>query len=247
MQQLEIINEIEYKVGEVNFNKEKVKNEVEEYIKKFDNLIITDYEEIKDFKEIRANLNKVIKTIEDKRKLIKAEYSTPLTQFEKDVKEIVSIIDNVNSKIDIQIKDFEQKQKDAKKELIIKYLEKYNLAEYLDLIFKEEWLNKTCSITTIEDELIAIEEKIKGELLAIENFSTSNIEKAELLNDYKKSLDLAGTMQKYNERKNVIKSVVNNDDNTKHNITLEICATKGEMEMIKDLLEKLNVEYKRVK
>lgn len=247
MQQLEIINEIEYKVGEVNFNKEKVKNEVEEYIRKFDNLIITDYEEIKDFKEIRANLNKVIKTIEDKRKLIKLEYSTPLTQFEKDVKEIVSVIDNVNSKIDIQIKEFEQKQKENKKELIMQYLQTYNLTEYLDLIFKEEWLNKTYSITTIETELIGIEEKIKAELLAIENFSTSNIEKAELLNDYKKSLDLAGTMQKYNERKNVIKTVVNNDDKTKHNITLEICATKGEMEMIKDLLEKLNVEYKRVK
>lgn len=247
MQELELLNEIKFKVGEIEFNKDKIKNEVIEYIKKFDNLIITEQDAIKDFKDIRANLNKVIKEIDDRRKQVKNEYNKPLNDFEKDVKEITNLINDVNSKIDIQIKDYEEKQKEKKLELIKEYISKHNLEKYQDLIIKEEWLNKTYTITSIDEELEQLEEKIKGELLAIETFSTSNIEKAELLNDYNKCLNLVEVMQNYNERKLVVKSVTENGDKEKHTITLEITATIGEMEAIKDLMEKLNIEYRRVK
>jgi hypothetical protein len=123
----------------------------------------------------------------------------------------------------------------------------HELIEYEDLIFKDEWLNKTYSITTIDDELGMIRNRIDGDLLVIENLCDSTIEKIELINDYKTCLDISSVINNYNNRKNLIRKAIENDDDNEYTITLEIKTTKSKMEVIKDLLEKLEVEYRRVK
>ena len=247
MQELELSKNVEYLVGKITFDKDAVKHDVEEFVKKFDNLVIVDEKEVKDFKDIRAGLNNVIKSLETKRKAIKAEFTAPLNAFEKDVKEIVAVIDDVNAKIDAQIKEYENLAKQRKKDLVLEYVVKNELTEYVDLIFKDEWLNKTYSITTIDDELKAIRNKIDGDLLVIENLCDSTIEKVELRNEYNSCLDIASVINNYNNRKSLIRKAIETDDENEYTITLEIKATKSQMEVIKDLLEKLDVEYRRVK
>lgn len=247
MEELQLIKNVECIIGEIKFDKDSVMRDVQNFVKKFDNLVIANEEEVKDFKNIRAGLNNVIKSLENRRKAVKSEFTIPLNAFEKDIKEIVAIIDDVNNKIDNQIKDYESLAKKRKKELILEHIARNELIEYVDLIFKDEWLNKTYSITTIDDELGMIRNRIDGDLLVIENLCDSTIEKIELINDYKMCLDISSVINNYNNRKKLIRKAIENDNDNEYTITLEIKTTKSKMEVIKDLLEKLEVEYRRVK
>ena len=88
---------------------------------------------------------------------MKKEYISPLENFEKQVKELVEIIDKGVNNIDTQVKDFEKKEVDEKlKEIASFYVEEFpDYYEVLKLekVIPNKWQNKTSKLETIKQEI----------------------------------------------------------------------------------------------
>lgn len=70
---------------------------------------------IKEAKQIMADMNKAYKFVDDKRKEIKKAYTAELTSFESEVKQILSPIPEVREGIKIQLDEYEQKRIELKR------------------------------------------------------------------------------------------------------------------------------------
>ena len=124
-------------------------------------------------KEDRAKLNAIKKAISDRRIEIKKLVMEPYEKFEAEVKEVVALIDAPAAMIDRQIKEYEERTKEEKREALKEHFQERigSLKDMVTLsqIFdpkllnlsvsikkaKEEMENKIC---TIESDLDAIEE-----------------------------------------------------------------------------------------
>lgn len=146
---------IDNKQGLITWNFEAVKADLEKQLKKYDDVVI-DFEDITEYTNTRANLNKVSKVIDDERKRIKKEYSTPLVAFEKEIKELVSMVDVVSKKIDKQLKEYEEERKEEKRAVILEFIESLENKHDLTPYFDERWLNKTYTREAWEADIQAI-------------------------------------------------------------------------------------------
>lgn len=140
------------------FNYEEIKQELEAKCKDYTDLVYTD-DQIKEAKADRANLNKFKDALNSERIRIKKEYSEPLTAFENDMKSLTSIVDTAVKAIDVQVKAFEQKERDWKKQKIQELWEASAHPDWFtfDKLNIEQWLRKSVSLKSISglmDELI---------------------------------------------------------------------------------------------
>ena len=101
----------------IEFNFEELKAEITAKSALYANMVYTD-ETIKEAKADKAALNKFIKALEDKRKEVKKECLQPYEAFEKQMKELVAIINEPVRLIDGQVKTYEEKVKAEKLEKI---------------------------------------------------------------------------------------------------------------------------------
>ena len=256
---------LENKVGTIRFNKKEIMEDLKKQLKQYDNLVMKDESEVGEFKAIRANLNKVAKTIDDRRKEIKKEYSAPLVAFEKDIKECISLIDDVNSKIDAQVKEYEERKREEKEQLIEKFWEDMKLPEVkLNLVFNQRWLNTTFSEKNILEEMNQIKEKVVSDLETLERFTENKIEQAELRYNYLKSLNLAETIKDYTDKKEALKLAVEQEKERlelekeketikedekevkKFKLQFEVIGTREEIERLSSFLKENNYEYKKI-
>lgn len=151
----------------IEFNFEELKKELSVRLQKYNNLIVTE-DAIKDAKSDRANLNKLLTAIENKRKEVKKQYLEPYEKFEKKVKEITALIQEPINAIDSQIKAFEDAEKEKKKSEIEAY---YNeqIGELvglvpLDKLWNPRWLNVTYKMADIQKEITETISKIRNDL-----------------------------------------------------------------------------------
>lgn len=194
---------VESKQGLISWNFAELKKELGVQLKKFDDLIVTE-DEISDFEGIRANLNKVSRLIDNERKRIKAEYTEPLSIFEKEVKELTGMINDVNSKIDIQLKDFEETRKFNKQQEIYLFAEELANESGLsfinfDLLFDSKWLNKTVSDKKWKNEVADKYVKVSEDLEIIKSMNSD--EENMLINLYIKHNSLNIALQAHREFK----------------------------------------------
>lgn len=112
---------------------------------------------IRGAKADRATLNKLKAAIAAKRQEMKAQYLHPYEEFERQCKEIETMIGEVSGAIDAQIKAYEAEEAAKKKEAIEVYFGECvgALAPYvtLDSIWNARWLNKTYSMALIQEEI----------------------------------------------------------------------------------------------
>ena len=112
---------------------------------------------IRGAKADRAALNKLKAAIAAKRQEMKAQYLHPYEEFERQCKEIETMIGEVSGAIDAQIKAYEAEEAAKKKEAIEVYFGECvgALAPYvtLDSIWNARWLNKTYSMSLIQEEI----------------------------------------------------------------------------------------------
>ena len=160
MEELIIYNENEFNFNDFNTNIEVIKKQIQGYLDKIKDFKVSE-ENIALSKTMRADINKIKKQIEDKRKEIKNKFMLPYNNFEIKVKEIVNIIEETNNKIDLQIKELENQEKAKKKEMLIKMFEINNTDNdfiIFEDVFEENMLNKTVKLETAIE---TIKEKIK--------------------------------------------------------------------------------------
>ena len=176
----------------IDFNFEELKEEITNKSALYKNMVYTD-ETIKDAKSDRALLNKFKTALEDKRKEVKKQCIEPYNQFEKQIKELVAIIDEPVKLIGEQITEFEDREKAEKHEQIIELFNKAGFQSFVTLeqIYDLKWLNKSVSLKSIEEELTNTVYRIGHDVTTINSLKEYSFE---ALKHYKKTLDLASAI-----------------------------------------------------
>jgi len=195
----------EYKLPEViSFNFEELKTELLARTKHYETVIYTD-DDIKTARSDRADLNKLKKALNDERIRLEKEYMVPFKQFKAQIDEIIAIIDKPTALIDSQIKEYEQRKKDEKKEQIKAVFAEAALPEYITLekIWDESWLNSTCTISRVKEDLKTLAYRDAQAMESIKTLPEYAFEAAEY---YKQSLDIAAALAKANELARIAKA-----------------------------------------
>lgn len=176
-------------IKEIKWNYDEIKAEVSAKMQHYKSLVYTD-EQMQIAKADRAALNKFITALENKRKEIKKQCLAPYEAFEKELKEIVSIVGEPVKLIDSQVKNFEDTQKQIKLEnIVLVWNGIENKPEWLDIkqIFNEKWLNASVKMPAIEKEINAKLEQIAKDLVTLANLPEFSFEATD---EYKRSLDV---------------------------------------------------------
>lgn len=163
----------------VNYTPSKITIENEDQLDQLINQVTKHYSaqvfsdsNIPEAKEARAQLNKYIKTMEDRRKEIKREFTQPLTQFESVMKGYVEKITTISDGIGQGIKKYDEEQKAIRLQKIqaemAKLAELFNI-EPEAIEVHSNWLAKAAF--TAKDEVrpkIVDEIKDKMKIIAME-------------------------------------------------------------------------------
>lgn len=192
--------QIEQRPGEIHLNFDEIEKRLDERLVEYKGAVFT--EESKSIAKAEvAELRKLKKDIDEARKTVKRKWMKPYESFELRVKKLIEKVDEPISFIDDQVKAFERKRKEEKRELIEKlyYEILITYAEYedyiqLNIIYDPKWENASISIKTIKDALKEKMEAIKTAVISIKAMNSDITEDALLL--YKNTLDLNKAIQK---------------------------------------------------
>lgn len=183
-------------VKEIRWNNEELKAEITEKMQEYKSLAFTE-ETIKEAKADRAKLNKLRTAFEDERKRIKKLCMAPYDAFEKQVKELIALIDEPIRLIDGQIKEVEEQRKIEKKGKVLEFYEGVigPLKGVLpfEKVFRPEYLNATKSMKSITEEIQSLINRVNSDLDTIEGFGSKY--ELQIKDAYLKTLDLSTAMQ----------------------------------------------------
>ena len=156
----------------IEWNKAELEAAVKAKVDSYKGIVYTE-ETLKSAKADRAELNNLLKAIEDRRKKVKEIINQPYSDFEKELKSVTALIKRQTEEIGKQIDSFEDKQKEEKKQ---KIQDAYNsaigdLKEILPFtkVFDTRYLNKTYKLNTAISEVKAKIEQVKTDLSTIES------------------------------------------------------------------------------
>lgn len=173
----------------VAFNYEELKTALIEKAAMYETVVYTD-DQVKTAKEDRANLNRLKKALNDERIRQEREYMQPFAAFKAQINEIIAIIDKPIAAIDMQVKEFEERQKEAKFAQIEAYWNSCELpvpVKFLQ-IMDSKWLNASVSMKSIQEAIDAKVEQIGNDLSVIRQLPAYAFEAEQT---YLTSFDLA--------------------------------------------------------
>lgn len=179
----------------IEFNFEELKAELEERVHVYETTVYND-EQIQQAKADRADLNKLKKAINDERIRREREYMEPFNTFKTQIGEIIKIIDKPVAVIDAQVKDYETREKEERREKINAYWEgelQEDLTtrppEWLKLcnIWQDRWLNKSVSIAAAKQDIKKAIAQIQEDVATLTSLPEFGFEAVEV---YKTTLDM---------------------------------------------------------
>lgn len=173
-------------IAPITFNFEDLKKELTERSKQYATAVYTE-DNITEAKQHRANLNKLVKAVNDEKIRIKNEVMKPYLPFEEQCKELMEIVKNAVENIDGQIKNFEDKRKQEKIQQVMQYFfDRIGIYDGLisfDVIYNDRWENVTYEMKTIQQEIDHIIAKTKTDLMVI-NSNVINEETNKQVTDF---------------------------------------------------------------
>lgn len=179
-------------VKKIEWNNEELKEAITVKVQDYKGLQYTE-ETIKEAKKDKATLNKLREAIETERKRIKKQCMAPYELFEKQVKEVLAIIDEPIHLIDSQIKEVEEQRRLEKKQNVLEIYEENigNLKGILPFakVFKNEYLNVSKSLKSITEEITVLISKVNQDMDVIEELDTKY--ELQVKDMYVKTLDLS--------------------------------------------------------
>lgn len=184
-------------VPEIKWNNEELKVAIAEKMKEYNGLVFTE-ETISEGKKDRANLNKLRGAIDDERKRVKKLCMEPCNRFEKEVKEVLALVDEQISAIDVQIKEVEQIKREEKRKAVQELFESIGFQKFvtLEMIWDEKWLNASVALSKVENQMKETMYRIGEEVGTISRLPEFSFEAMEV---YKKTLDLTQAIKKGQE------------------------------------------------
>ena len=180
-------------VKEIQWNNEELQKEIAATMQEYKTLAFT-ADNIKDAKADRAKLNKLRTAFEDERKKVKKQCMEPYLKFEEQVKEILALIDEPIVLIDSQIREVEEQERAEKRKEIENLFQEIGFQPFitLDMIFDEKWMNKTVSLSKIEEQMKSQMYQVGHELETLRSLPEFSFEATEI---YKKHLNLNQAIQ----------------------------------------------------
>lgn len=184
-------------VQEIKWNNEELKTAIAEKMEEYKGLVFTE-ETIADGKKDRADLNKLRGAIDNERKRIKKMCMEPYNKFEKEVKEVLGLVDEQISAIDVQIKEVEQIKREEKRKTVQELFESIGFQKFvtLEMIWDEKWLNASVSLSKVENQMKETMYRIGEDVGTISGLPEFSFEAMEV---YKKTLNLSKAIQKGQE------------------------------------------------
>lgn len=179
----------------VEWNYEAVKQWVSDGLAAYEGRVYTE-DTVAEAKRDRANLNKLSKAIEDKRKELKSVYLTPYNSFEAQAKELVAMIKKQSDAIDAQVKAYDQKRRDEKLEKIKTELYAPMIGDLAELVpyqrlHDPKWLNVTVGMAAISEALSAKIESIAAGLATLDKLSLPEDVAGDVKSVFLRKFDLA--------------------------------------------------------
>lgn len=153
----------EYKLPEqIGFNYDELKEQIEKSLEKYQNLVVTQ-ENLNDSEKARTTLRGFKKALDEQRKAIKKKWNEPYDAFEKNIKELLALVDKPILALDKQISVFEEKSRNEKMERIQNFITE-QLFSFMEenencpfdtnkIIIDERWFNKTFKDKDIVDSI----------------------------------------------------------------------------------------------
>ena len=194
--ELKIYNHSEEKfLQKIEFNYEELKQGFTKIANDYMNLVVT-VDQVKVAKTDRANLRKLRTALNDEKKRVKNQIMAPYIVFEEQIKELMSILDKAIDNIDLQIKGYDEAQRNEKlakvKEIYKECIGDLDRLVPFEKIFKESWLNVSTSQKSIKEEISGIYEKVDKELKLINADGSHYV--FEMKEEYLKNFDLTSAM-----------------------------------------------------
>lgn len=184
-------------VREIKWNNEELKTSIAKKMEDYKGLVFTE-ETIADGKKDRADLNKLRGAIDNERKRIKKMCMEPYNKFEKEVKEVLGVVDEQINAIDVQIKEVEQIKKEEKRKAVRELFDSIGFQPFVtvDMIWDEKWLNASVSLSKVENQMKETMYRIGEDVGTISGLPEFRFEAMEV---YKKTLNLSQAIQKGQE------------------------------------------------
>lgn len=169
-----------------------------------DNQLVTD-ETLKSAKNTRTMLRKELDDFETQRKYIKEQVNAPYEAFEKAYKEHIKVhYDKADSTLKAKIDEVQNRLISDKSERIKEYFTEFCAAQSIDfLIFERLPLNITLSASdkSLKEQVAGFVGEVTKSLQLIESLNEPNEYKAEILTDYKQTLDVTTAIRNAQYRK----------------------------------------------
>ena len=190
---------VEQNAGKISFNYEETKAFLEEKMSEYDGAYFSD-ETMKYAKGEVAFLRKLKTQMDTERKKVKAAWMVPYEEFKAKVDDLLLLVDKPINLIDGQIKDYERRKKEEKRDVCRKIYEQEigDMAEYLpfERIFDEKWLNATTAVKTITDEIRNRVQTTTAQVNTIKMMESEAVGAA--LELYRKTLDITAAINHIN-------------------------------------------------
>ena len=182
----------------IEWNHEEIKAEVTQKVEMYKTLVYTDDQ------VTSAKADKFVTALEDKRKEIKRKYLEPYETFEKQVKDIVAIVNEPIALIDSQIKAFDEEKKAKKAADIKEYWDSLKVGEIptYEQIFNPKWLNASTSMASIKKDIENILIDVENALNTLDCLPGYSFEAKDV---YKKTLDVTKAINEANRLVDVAK------------------------------------------
>lgn len=250
---------VEVKSGIAIFNYQELKQQLQEKLNDYKGYLVTN-ENLTQAKSDRALLNKVKKAINDERIKVKNEVLKLYNEtFEPQCKELTSLVDDVVTSIDNQIKAQEEIYKQNKK-MEVKDLFNSVLSDidfipnpetYFELVWNEKWLNKTYSLEDIRKDLEQGINQVKNDLSVIEMTIQNEVDKAEVKVEYFKNMDLSVALKEFNDRKQLKEKVFAQPSAEAKTeevvaITIKVKDLKSKVLKLAEFLKANNINYEQI-
>lgn len=200
--------------------------DIDKKVENAKSLVCTE-ENVKTIKQVRADLNKDFKEVEQQRKMVKEQILAPYMQFEEIYKAYISDkYKNADNDLKTKI-DLTESELKAKKEQEIKdYFEEYKTANNIDFItYRQARINVTlsASMKSLKEQAKLFIDKIVDDLKLIE----TQEHKTEILVEYKQTLNVSQAITSVTnrfkaieeEKKRQEQKVVHIEMNENHEIT----------------------------
>ncbi|MCI8561996.1 MAG: DUF1351 domain-containing protein [Lachnospiraceae bacterium] len=176
----------------IKWNKEELEAAVRQKIAAYENVVYTE-DNIKQAKTDRAELNKLVKAIDERRKAVKKIINEPYEKFEDELKQITALINEPVKLIDKQVKAFEEQQKEEKKKQIEAAYQEVigDLADVLpfERVFDTRYLNQTFKLLQAQQEIKSKVQTVRTDLEMIDSLESKY--KLNAKDVYIKTLDLS--------------------------------------------------------